>query len=73
MNYIKHSFKGKEYRSHPHDDADFGVWSHVAFPSDGSKILKLPPRHLATAPSARHRTRRCGHACRRIGGLADMQ
>jgi len=51
MNYIKHSFKGKEYRSHPQDDADFGVWSHVAFPSDGSKILKLPPRHLATAPA----------------------
>ena len=23
--------------------------------------------------SPRHRTRRCGHACRRIGGLADMQ
>jgi len=31
MNYIKHSFKGKEYRSHPHDDADFSVGSHVAF------------------------------------------
>ena len=41
MNYIKHSFEGKEYRSHPHDDPDFGVWSHFAFPSDGSKILNL--------------------------------
>ena len=41
MNYVKHSIEGKEYRSHPHDDADFGVWSFVAFPSDGSKTLNL--------------------------------
>ena len=51
MNYNKHSIEGKEYRAHPPDDADFGLWSHFAFPSDGSKILNLNTGRLLVGRS----------------------